>query len=184
MDRPEGIRALLRLVKDEPILANVGPATFDLHALGHRPGNLYAWGAMGLVSSVGLGVALAAPSKKVIVMDGDGSLLMNLGSLATIARQKPPNLVHLVWDNRQWGLTGGQPTHTATGTDLAAVARAAGIPRSVAVSNVEQLEEALDQALREDGPWCVVAEVEERGWATRPEVDMVVNLSEFRATFQ
>ena len=184
MDRPEGIRALLGRVTNEPIIANLGPATFDLFALGDRDANLYTWGAMGLVSSLGLGVALAAPDRKVIVMDGDGSLLMNLGSLATIARQRPPNLVHLVWDNHQWAETGGQPTHTATGTDLAGIAKAAGVPHVAAVATLEDLEEALDRALQEDGPWCIVAEVEERGRAPRPAVETEANLLLFRSTFE
>ncbi len=134
MERPEGIRAVLSRLKNEPVIANLGPATFDLFALGDRESNLYTWGGMGLVSSIGLGVALAAPARRVIVMDGDGSLLMNLGSLATIARQQPPNLVHIVWDNHQWGESGGQPTHTFTGTDLAAIARGADITRVAPVS--------------------------------------------------
>jgi len=184
VDRPEGIRALLRRVTNEPIISNLGPATFDLFALGDRPTNLYTWGAMGLVSSIGLGVALAAPDRKVIVMDGDGSLLMNLGSLATIARQRPPNLVHLVWDNHQWAETGGQPTHTATGTDLAAIARGAGVPRVAAVATLEDFEEVLDRALQEDGPWCIVADVEEKGRAPRPTVQTDANLLLFRATFE
>lgn len=129
MERPEGIRVVLRRMKNEPILANLCPATFDLFASGDREANLYTWGGMGLVSSIGLGVALAAPDRKVIVMDGDGSLLMNLGSLATIARKRPLNLVHIVWDNHQWAETRGQPTHTFTGTDLAAIARGADITR-------------------------------------------------------
>jgi sulfopyruvate decarboxylase subunit beta len=183
MERPEGIRALLRRVTNEPIVANLGPATFDLYALGDRDLNLYTWGAMGLVSSIGLGVALAAPDRKVIVLDGDGSLLMNLGSLATIARQRPTNLVHIIWDNHQWAETGGQPTHTATGTSLAGVAQAAGIPHVAAVSTLQRLEEVLDQALAQDGPWCIVAEVEEKGRAPRPTVEIEANLSRFRATF-
>ena len=184
MHRAEGIRALLSRVTTEPIIANLGPATFDLFTLGNRAANLYTWGGMGLVSSLGLGVALAAPDRKVIVMDGDGSLLMNLGSLATIARQRPPNLVHLVWDNHQWAETGGQPTHTATGTDLAAVARAAGVPRVEAVRTLEELEQSLDRAFQEDGPWCIVAEVEERGRSPRPAVEHEANLALFRSTFQ
>ena len=183
MRRADGIRAVLRRVTTEPIIANLGPATFDLFALGDRPANLYTWGGMGLVSSIGLGVALAAPDRKVIVMDGDGSLLMNLGSLATIARQRPPNLVHLVWDNHQWAETGGQAAHTATGTDLAAVARAAGVPRVEAVLTLEELEQALDRALQDDGPWCIVAEVQEQGAAQRPPVEPEANLSLFRSTF-
>ena len=117
-------------------------------------------------------------------MDGDGSLLMNLGSLATIARQRPPNLVHLVWDNELWAETGGQPTHTSTGTDLAAVATAAGVRQVAAVTTMEELEEALDRAFQEDGPWCIVAKVEERGAAPRPAVEAEANLRRFRSTFE
>ena len=127
MLRRDGIEALLRRVDNEPIIANLGSATFDLYGAGDRDGNFYTFGAMGLVSSVGLGVALASPDRKVFVTDGDGSLLMNLGSLATIAWQAPANLVHITWDNGMWYETGGQPTHTSTGTDLGGVARAAGI---------------------------------------------------------
>ena len=140
-------------------------------------------GTPGIVQTIGLGVALAAPDRKVFVLDGDGSLLMNLGSLATIARQRPPNLVHIVWDNHQWAETGGQPTHTAAGTDLAAIARGAGIPHVAPPSTLEAVEEALDRALREEGPGCIVAEVEERGRAPRPSVEIEANLLRFRATF-
>ena len=171
-------------VTDEPIIANLGPATADLFAAGDRDANLYSFGGMGLVSSIGLGVAMTAPERKVYVTDGDGSLLMNLGSLATIARVRPANLVLIVWDNHQWAETGGQPTHTATGTDLAGIAKAAGIPRVAAVSTIEAFEEALDQAVREDGPWCIVADVEERGRPKRPILDIEANLLRFRRTFE
>ena len=183
MERPEGIRVVLGRLKTEPVIANLGPATFDLSSLGDRESNLYTWGGMGLVSSIGLGVALAAPERKVIVMDGDGSLLMNLGSLATIARQQPRNLVHIVWDNHQWAETGGQATHTSTGTDLAAIARGAGIARVASVSTLEMLEEAIDQAMAEDGPWFIAAKVEERGRAPRPQVMTEENLLRFRKAF-
>ena len=184
MRRPDGIQAVLRRLTDEPVIANLGPATFDLYAAGDRDANLYTWGAMGLVSSIGLGVALAAPGRRVVVLDGDGSLLMNLGSLGTIARQRPTNLVHIVWDNHQWAETGGQPTHTATGTDLAGIARAAGIPRVASVSTLEAFEEALEQAMTEDGPWCIVAEVEEGARSPRPAVNIEENLLRFRRTFE
>ena len=138
---------------------------------------------MGLVSSVGLGVALAAPDRKVFVADGDGSILMNLGSLATIARMGPANLVHIVLDNHQWAETGGQPTHTAAGTDLAEVAKGAGIPHVAAVTTLEGLEEALDRATAEDGPWCIVAEIEETGHSPRPIFNPEENLLIFRRTF-
>ncbi len=184
MLRRDGIAALQRRVTTEPIIANLGPATFDLYASGDRDANLYTWGAMGLASSIGLGVALAAPDRKVFVTDGDGSLLMNLGSLATIARQAPPNLVHIVWDNRMWYETGGQPTHTSTGTDLAGVALAAGISNVARAGTIEAFEEALDRAIREPGPWFIHVDVEETGEPRmRPQVVVEENLVKFRRTF-
>ncbi len=139
---------------------------------------------MGLVSSIGLGVALASPDRRVFVTDGDGSLLMNLGSLATIARQSPVNLVHIVWDNGMWHETGGQPTHTSTGTDLLRVAEGCGIGKTRRASTVEEFEEALDEAMREDGPWFIHALVEEPGGrARRPVVAAEENLLRFRRTF-
>ena len=184
MRRDEGVRALLDRVTDEPIIANLGPATADLFAAGDRDANLDSFGGMGLVSSIGLGVALAAPGRRVYVTDGDGSLLMNLGSLATIALMRPANLVLIVWDNHQWAETGGQPTHTASGTDLAGIATAAGIPHVAAVATIEAFEASLDEAMREDGPWCIVADVEEEGRATRPILDIEANLLRFRRTFE
>ncbi|MEX2599335.1 MAG: thiamine pyrophosphate-dependent enzyme [Dehalococcoidia bacterium] len=183
MLRRDGLRALIQRIDDEPIIANLGGATFDLHAVQDRDANLYTWGAMGLASSIGLGVALAAADRKVFIADGDGSLLMNLGSLGTIARQRPANLVHIVWDNHQWAETGGQPTHTATGTDLAGIARAAGIPKVASVSTLEAFEEALDQAIDEDGPWCIVVDTEEGEKSPRPSIASEENLLKFRRTF-
>ncbi len=181
MQRHEGIDALLRRVNSEPIIANLGPATFDLYAAGDRPANLYTWGAMGLASSIGLGVALAATDRKVFVTDGDGSLLMNLGSLATIARQAPANLIHIVWDNQMWYETGGQPTHTSTGTDLAGIARSAGIPRVADVATIEAFEDALDQAILEDGPWFIHVHIKETGEKrARPNVVIEENFVKFR----
>ncbi len=183
MLRPEGIRALLQRVDREPIIANLGSATFDLHAEGERDANFYTSGAMGMVSSIGLGVAMAAPDRKVYVLDGDGSLLMNLGSLGTIARQGAPNLVHIVLDNQQWGETGGQPTHTSASTDLAEIAKGSGIPKVAKVSTIEAFEEALDRAINEDGPWCIVAQIEEQGHGPRPAFNVEENLLRFRRTF-
>ena len=94
MLRRDGLKIIQEQITNEPVIANLGPSTFDLHSSGDRDANLYTWGAMWLVSSIGLGVAISAPQTKVIVTDGDGSLLMNLGSLATIARQSPKNLIH------------------------------------------------------------------------------------------
>ena len=184
MQRRDGVAALRRRVTNEPIIANLGPATFDLYASGDRDENLYTWGAMGLASSIALGVALAVPTRKVFVTDGDGSLLMNLGSLATIARQAPANIVHIVWDNQMWYETGGQPTHTSTGADLAGIAKASGIPNVVKASTIEAFEEALDHAISEDGPWFIHVDVEESGdKRERPKVMVEENLLTFRRAF-
>ena len=94
---------------------------------GIRARNFYTYGAMGLCSSIALGMALVT-KEKVVSLDGDGSLLMNMGTIATIGRERPGNLIVVVWDNEEWGQTGHQPSHTATGTDLEQVAQACSIP--------------------------------------------------------
>ena len=97
----------------------------------------------------------------MISLDGDGSLLMNLGAIATIGRENPSNLVVVVWDNEMWGQTGGQDSHTATNTNLEEVANSCGITKTATVNDLETLEEALGQAMREPGPWFIVAKIEE-----------------------
>src|SRR5262249_33829512 len=123
---------------DAPIVASLGHPAYDLFAAGDRPQNFYTWGSMGVASSIGLGLALARPHARVFVIDGDGSLLMNLGSLATIGLLQPANLVLVVMDNEEYATTGGQPTPTAHGADLAAAARAMRIDATT-VYDEEQL---------------------------------------------
>jgi sulfopyruvate decarboxylase subunit beta len=118
---------------------------------------------MGLASSTGLGLALCLPEQKVIVFDGDGSLLMNLGSLSTIARYRPKNLVHIVFDNESLLSVGGFPTATSTGTDLEGIARAAGIPRAVTVRACETFTSAVKDAVRSDELTTIIAKVEASG---------------------
>ena len=117
---------MLSLVGDSPIVSNLGPTTDELWHAGHRDRNFYTYGAMGLCSSIALGVALST-GEKVISLDGDGSMLMNLGGVATVGREYPDNLVIIVWDNQEWGQTGHQPSHTAVRTDLEQVAQSCGI---------------------------------------------------------
>ncbi len=184
MLRRDGLKIIQEQITNEPVIANLGPSTFDLHSSGDRDANLYTWGAMGLVSSIGLGVAISAPQTKVIVTDGDGSLLMNLGSLATIARQSPKNLIHIVWDNQMWYETGGQATHTSTGTSLAGIAKASGIKNVLEVSTAEEFKAALTMALNNEGPWFIHAAVEELNEKrNRPEVMVEENLLRFRRVF-
>ena len=160
MERAEGIKLLAKHIKDEIVVSNLGPTSNELWQSGHKDSFFYMYGAMGLVSSAGLGFALSMDSK-VIAFDGDGSLVMNMGTIGTIGRHKPKNLITVVWDNQEWGQTGHQPSHTSAGTDLEQVARSCSIPKTATVRNLEDLEDVFLRALKEDGPWFIVAKVEE-----------------------
>jgi thiamine pyrophosphate-dependent acetolactate synthase large subunit-like protein len=173
MTRLEATQLLVATLGNEPIVSSLGHPTYDLFAAGDRPSNFYTWGSMGLASSIGLGLALARPDLRVFVVDGDGSVLMNLGSLATIGWTSPPNLVLLVWDNEKHGTTGGQDTATAHGADLAAAARALGIRASLCARADDELASAIARARVEAGPWLIVAKVTESGTSARPPLDNV-----------
>ena len=163
LERYSAIRRLVSSLEDEPVVANLGPTSIELWNAGHREQKFYTNGAMGLCSSIALGVAPSVNSK-VISLDGGGSLLMNLGSLSTIGRARPKNLIIVVWDNEQRGQTGHQPSHTAKGTDLESVARGCGIVKTATVDDLEELSEVFVRALHEDGPWLIVAKIEETGY--------------------
>src|SRR6266498_1617578 len=124
MNRLQATRVVVDHAGEGAIIASLGHPAYDLFAAEDRPRNFYTWGSMGLASSIGLGLALARPDVAVIAIDGDGSLLMNLGSLATIGLLRPPNLIVVVMDNEEYATTGGQATPTAYGADLEAAARA------------------------------------------------------------
>lgn len=158
MRRYDCLAALAPLITDELIVTNLARTGFEWHALKHREGNLYTMG-MGLVTPLCLGLALALPHRKVIALDGDGSLLLNLGALATVANAAPPNLVVMVFDNQSYASTGGLPTATAGPTDLAAVAAGAGVRAVRRVGDVEGFQEAAHLALQGGGPWVIVARV-------------------------
>jgi thiamine pyrophosphate-dependent acetolactate synthase large subunit-like protein len=172
-DRLEATRALVAMLGDEPVVASLGHPAYDLFAAGDRPANFYTWGSMGLASSIGLGLAMAKPGARVFVLDGDGSLLMNLGSLATIGWVQPSNLIVIVWDNGEYGTTGGQETATAHGTDLEAASRAMGVSMTMTVRTVEEFEAAVTRARAEAGPWVIVAKVAESAPTVKPPLDCV-----------
>ena len=167
MTRLEATRLIVELAGEAPIVASLGHPAYDLFAAGDRPENFYTWGSMGLASSVGLGLALARPDLRVFVLDGDGSLLMNLGSLATIGLLQPANLVVVVMDNEEYATTGGQPTPTAHGADLEAAARAMGIASSTTVRTEAELRVAVSSASFID------AKVRESAPTAKPPLDCV-----------
>jgi len=160
MTRATATRLLVQRLRHEVVVSTLGQATLDLQRLGDRPLNCYTFGAMGQCSSVGLGIALARPDLRVVCLDGDGSLLMNLGSLCTIATTAPRNYALVVWDNEVHQTTGGQPTATAFRSSLAAIARGAGIEKVLEPRDETELGGAYDRILSEDGPFVVHVKVE------------------------
>lgn len=160
LSRATATRLLLDRLTNEVVVSNLGLATLDLQRLGDRPLNCYTFGSMGQCSSIGLGIALARPDARVICLDGDGSLLMNLGSLCTIATLAPKNYALVIWDNEVHMTTGGQPTATAFRSDLAALARGAGIEKVLTPRDEAELGRAYDRMLAEDGPFMVPVKVE------------------------
>ncbi|HLZ22783.1 MAG TPA: thiamine pyrophosphate-dependent enzyme [Ktedonobacterales bacterium] len=163
MLRAEALEAIYPQIRDHIVVTIMGAVAAELYTIGHRPTFFYLEHAMGLASSMGLGIALALPEQKVVVVDGDGSLLMNLGTLSTLARYKPGNLLHLVFDNESLLSVGGFPTATATGTDLAGIARAAGVPAVVEADTREDLKAATGAALAGATLTTIVSKVEAVG---------------------
>jgi phosphonopyruvate decarboxylase len=181
MTRLEATKLVVAAAGDAAIVPSLGHPAYDLFAAGDRDLNFYTWGSMGLASSIGLGLAMARPDRRVIVLDGDGSLLMNLGSLATIGWVRPANLVVIVWDNEQYGTTGGQDTATAHGTNLEAAAHAMGAPATATVRTPTQFDEVLARARTQPGPWVIVAKVEETYPTAKPSLDYVFLKQRFMA---
>jgi len=184
MTRLESTRIVLDAISDAPetpVVASLGHPAYDLFAAGDRPANFYTWGSMGLASSLGLGLALARPELRVFVLDGDGSLLMNLGSLATIGWTRPSGLVLIVWDNELYGTTGGQASATANGADLEGAARAMGFPKTATVRTLDALRQVVDRSRTEAGPWMIVAKVEETRPSVKPPLDYVAIKRRFMA---
>jgi thiamine pyrophosphate-dependent acetolactate synthase large subunit-like protein len=140
LDRRAALRALLRERGDLIVVTGLGSTAYDLAACGNEPLDFPLWGAMGGAAMVGLGIALAQPERRVMVVTGDGEMLMGLGSLATIASQCPANLRLVIMDNERYGETGQQQTHTAMGTDLSAVAAACGFQQTRTIRQMAELE--------------------------------------------
>jgi len=163
MKRLDAMKAIYPQLEQHVVVTIMGAVAAELQSIGHRPNFFYLQHAMGLASSMGLGIALTRPELTVVVLDGDGSLLMNLGGLTTLARYRPRNLVHIVFDNESLLSVGGFPTATSTGSDLAAVAAAAGVPRTETVVTLDEFQRAVDAALAAKDLSTIVAKVEAVG---------------------
>jgi len=163
MKRLEALQAIYPELEQSVVVTIMGAVAAELQSIGHRPNFFYLQHAMGLASSLGLGIALARPEFRVIVLDGDGSVLMNLGGLSTLARYRPRNLLHVVFDNESLLSVGGFPTATSTGTDLAGVAAASGVPRTATVRDLDAFKQEFTAALAANDLATIVAKVDATG---------------------
>jgi thiamine pyrophosphate-dependent acetolactate synthase large subunit-like protein len=154
-------RLVAQLEREEAVIGGIGNANFDLWMSGRRPQNFYMLGSMGLTIPIAFGVALAQPQRHVVALEGDGSLLMQLGCLATIAMQAPKNLTMVVWDNGMYQITGGQPTASAAVTDLVAVARGCGLANSAWAADEDEFDRLFAGAL-EGGPTFIAARIDDK----------------------
>lgn len=160
MKRAECIAMLYPELEDKLVVTIMGACAQELYDLGHKDNFFYLQHAMGLASSIGLGLALHLPNQRIVVLDGDGSVLMNLGTLATMARYRPANLVHIIFDNGSLLSTGGFDSHTTSGTtDLAAIATGAGLERVARVDSVIDFGDAVIDAFNSDALSVIVAKV-------------------------
>lgn len=161
MNRFALTQLLVAKLSDQAVIGGIGNANFDLWCAGQRPENFYMLGSMGLAVPLALGVAIAQPGRGVIALEGDGSLLMQLGCLSTVAARAPANLVIVVWDNGVYQITGAQPTPAAAArTDLVAIARASGIAESHWAADEAEFEALVDRALAGGGPWFLAARID------------------------
>lgn len=172
--RLDGTRSIVAMLRDDDIaVATLGNASFDLYVAADRPLNYYMWGGMGLASGVALGLALQCPDRRVVVLDGDGSVLMNPNGLIAIGSHRPRNLLHVTWDNGIYQTTGGQATASAT-VDLEVLAKACGIEATATARTVDDLRSAVAPFFRSErhtGPVFVRALVSAEGPFSKPPPD-------------
>jgi thiamine pyrophosphate-dependent acetolactate synthase large subunit-like protein len=181
MQRLEATRVVVELAGEAPIIGGVGNSTFDLVAA-DRYRNFYMWNSMGMASSIGLGLALARPDLRVVVLDGDGSILMNLGSLATEIASGVTNLVHVIWDNGGWEITGAQPAGSSFGVDLEAVARGCGYANSATADDLEVFRGFFEQAIGDSQSWVIVGKIASGDSPYRPPKNCVALRDRFRTS--
>ena len=155
-------RLIAQLKRDEAVVGGIGNTNFDLWASGQRPQNFYMLGSMGLGFPIALGVALAQPQRRVFGLEGDGSLLMQMGCLATIATLKPKNLTLIVMDNGIYQITGAQPTPAAAVADIVAIAMACGLSNSAWAADEEDFERLVDISLGASGPTLIGVRIDDK----------------------
>lgn len=155
-------RLVGRLTHEEAVIGGIGNTNFDLWAAGHRPQNFYMLGSMGLAFPIALGVALAQPERRVFALEGDGSLLMQLGALSTIAALKPKNLVMIVMDNGIYQITGSQPTPAAGIADIVAIAAGSGLARSAWAADEEDFDRLVDEAMSATEPSLIGVRIDDK----------------------
>ena len=155
-------RLVAKLTNEEAVIGGIGNTNFDLWGAGHRPQNFYMLGSMGLAFPIALGVALAQPQRRVFALEGDGSLLMQLGCLSTIATLKPKNLTMVVMDNGVYQITGAQPTPAAAATDLVAVAIGCGLSNSAWAADEEDYERLIEQSLSASEPTLIGVRIDDK----------------------
>ena len=155
-------RLITKLKGEEAVVGGIGNTNFDLWAAGHRPQNFYMLGSMGLAFPIALGVALAQPKRRIFALEGDGSLLMQLGSLSTIAMLRPDNLTMVVMDNGVYQITGAQPTPGAAVADIVAIALASGLVNSAWAADEEDFERLIEQSLSAPGPTLIGVRIDEK----------------------
>jgi thiamine pyrophosphate-dependent acetolactate synthase large subunit-like protein len=180
MRRLDATRIAVELAGDAPIIGGVGNSTFDLVPV-DRPRNFLMWNSMGMASSIALGLALVRPDLRIVVLDGDGSILMNLGSLATECASGVTNLVHVIWDNGGWEITGGQPAGSPFGIDLEAIARGCGFVKTATVDDLDAFRGAFSEAMADEAhAWAIVGKVEAGDSPYRPSKNCVWLRDRFR----
>ena len=180
MDSIDAVRALRERLTDELVVTSLGTPSYLVNAAGDRPLNIYLWAAMGMASSTGLGLAIAQPDRRVVIVDGDGAALMNLGSMVTVASRAPRNLLWVILENRVFLETGGQPIAAGRTADLVQLARGAGIANADRADTLDDLDALLSHGLSEPGPNLVVARVGTDSTKTFPIVDPIRLKHRFR----
>ena len=155
-------RLVKKLKNEEAVIGGIGNTNFDLWAAGHRPQNWYMLGSMGLAFPIALGVALAQPKRRVFALEGDGSLLMQLGSLSTIATLAPKNLTMVVMDNGIYQITGSQPTPAAANTDLVAIALASGLSNSSWAADEDDFDRLIEQSMSASAPTLIGVRIDDK----------------------